>query len=128
VGRDVNAAVGVSTEKIEALGDYAKSRLFSDAEKVALEYAALRRRHHRRADDDHRVGERILSLQPGIPHPVARFLEAITSAFTSPSRYCFLMSRAEPRESCLSSRFSCRHSARVLSSPALHSAFSSRAS
>ena len=30
---------GVSTEKIEALNDYAKSPLFSDAEKVALEYA-----------------------------------------------------------------------------------------
>jgi hypothetical protein len=39
----VNAAVGsrngISTEKIRALGDYAKSPLFSDAEKVALEYA-----------------------------------------------------------------------------------------
>ena len=30
---------GISTEKIRALGDYAKSPLFSDAEKVALEYA-----------------------------------------------------------------------------------------
>ena len=30
---------GVSTEKIEALGDYAGSALYSDAEKVALEYA-----------------------------------------------------------------------------------------
>ena len=30
---------GVSTEKIEALNDYANSPLFSDAEKVALEYA-----------------------------------------------------------------------------------------
>jgi AhpD family alkylhydroperoxidase len=30
---------GVSTEKIEALNDYSKSPLFSDAEKVALEYA-----------------------------------------------------------------------------------------
>ena len=30
---------GVSTEKIEALNDYAKSPLFSDAEKVALEFA-----------------------------------------------------------------------------------------
>ena len=30
---------GLSTEKIEALDDYAKSSLFTDAEKVALEYA-----------------------------------------------------------------------------------------
>ena len=30
---------GISTEKIKALDDYAKSPLFSDAEKVALEYA-----------------------------------------------------------------------------------------
>ena len=30
---------GVSTEKIEAINDYAKSSLFSEAEKVALEYA-----------------------------------------------------------------------------------------
>ena len=39
----MNAAVGsrngISTEKIRALGEYAKSPLFSDAEKVALEYA-----------------------------------------------------------------------------------------
>jgi len=39
----VNAAVGsrngVSTEKIEAINDYLKSPLFTDAEKVALEYA-----------------------------------------------------------------------------------------
>ena len=39
----MNAAVGsrngVSTEKIEAINDYLKSPLFTDAEKVALEYA-----------------------------------------------------------------------------------------
>src|SRR5256885_1132592 len=39
---------------------------------------ALRRRHHRGADDDHRVGERVLALQPGVPHPIARVLEAMT--------------------------------------------------
>ena len=31
--------LGASREKIEALNDYAKSSLFSDAENVALEYA-----------------------------------------------------------------------------------------
>ena len=40
---DANAAVGsrlgVPTEKIEALDHYAESPLFSEAEKVALEYA-----------------------------------------------------------------------------------------
>jgi alkylhydroperoxidase family enzyme len=35
----VGSRLGVSTEKIEALNDYAKSPLFSEAEKVALEYA-----------------------------------------------------------------------------------------
>ena len=35
----MGSRLGVSTEKIEALNDYAKSPLFSDAEKVALEYA-----------------------------------------------------------------------------------------
>jgi len=35
----VSSRFGTSTEKIEALHDYAKSPLFSDAEKVALEYA-----------------------------------------------------------------------------------------
>jgi alkylhydroperoxidase family enzyme len=35
----VGSRNGVSTEKIEALNDYANSPLFSDAEKVALEYA-----------------------------------------------------------------------------------------
>ena len=40
---DSNAAVGsrlgVPTEKIEALNDYAKSPFFTEPEKVALEYA-----------------------------------------------------------------------------------------
>lgn len=31
--------MGTSTDKIDALHDYAKSALFTDAEKVALEYA-----------------------------------------------------------------------------------------
>jgi alkylhydroperoxidase family enzyme len=35
----VGSRNGVSTEKIEALDTYATSPLFSDAEKVALEYA-----------------------------------------------------------------------------------------
>jgi len=35
----VGSRLGVSTEKIEALHDYATSPLFSEAEKVALEYA-----------------------------------------------------------------------------------------
>ena len=35
----MRSRLGVSTEKLEALNDYAKSPLFSDAEKVALEYA-----------------------------------------------------------------------------------------
>jgi len=35
----VSSRFGTSTEKIDALTDYAKSPLFSDAEKVALEYA-----------------------------------------------------------------------------------------
>jgi len=52
----VNAAVGsrngVSTEKIEALTDYAKSPLFSDAEKVALEYADAMTVTRRDVDDD----------------------------------------------------------------------------
>ena len=55
---------GVSTEKIEALHDYATSPLFSEAEKVALEYAdaitvtsrdvddALFARMQRHYDDD----------------------------------------------------------------------------
>jgi AhpD family alkylhydroperoxidase len=41
--QDAHAAkgskLGMSTEKIEALNDYANSRLFDDAEKAALEYA-----------------------------------------------------------------------------------------
>ena len=35
----MGSRLGLSTEKIEALNDYAKSPLFSDAEKAALEYA-----------------------------------------------------------------------------------------
>ena len=89
---------GVSNEKIRALHDHANSPLFSDAEKAALEYAdamtdtsrevddalfarmqtALRRRHDRGADDDHRVGERVVALQPRVPDSVAGVLEAVT--------------------------------------------------
>ena len=35
----VSSRLGTSLDKIDALHDYAKSPLFSDAEKVALEYA-----------------------------------------------------------------------------------------
>ena len=35
----MSSRFGTSTEKIDALNDYAKSPLFSEAEKVALEYA-----------------------------------------------------------------------------------------
>ena len=44
---------GVSTEKLETLlEDYAKSPLFTDAEKVALEYADAITDTHRDVDDD----------------------------------------------------------------------------
>ena len=35
----MSSRLGVPTEKIEALHDYAKSPLFTEAERVALEYA-----------------------------------------------------------------------------------------
>jgi alkylhydroperoxidase family enzyme len=35
----VSSRLGISTEKIDALNNYAESLLFSDSEKVALEYA-----------------------------------------------------------------------------------------
>src|SRR5438552_10389177 len=54
--QDANAAVGsrlgISTEKLEALNDYAKSPLFSDTEKVALEYADAITETHRDVDDE----------------------------------------------------------------------------
>ena len=43
---------GVSREKIEALPDYAKSPLFSAAEKVALEYADAMTVTRRDVDDE----------------------------------------------------------------------------
>jgi alkylhydroperoxidase family enzyme len=61
---DANAAAGAPPEKIEALNDYAKRPLFTEAEKPALEYAdaitdtrrdvddALFARPQRRYDDD----------------------------------------------------------------------------
>jgi alkylhydroperoxidase family enzyme len=47
----VGSRLGVSTEKLEALNDYAKSPLFSDTEKVALEYADAITDTHRDVDD-----------------------------------------------------------------------------
>ena len=43
---------GVPTEKLEALHDYARSPLFTDAEKVALEYADAITDTHRDVDDE----------------------------------------------------------------------------
>jgi alkylhydroperoxidase family enzyme len=48
----VGSRFGMATEKIEALNDYAKSPLFSDAEKVALEYADAITETRRDVDDD----------------------------------------------------------------------------
>ena len=48
----MGSRLGVSTEKLEALHDYAKSPLFSDAEKVALEYADAMTDTSRDVDDD----------------------------------------------------------------------------
>jgi alkylhydroperoxidase family enzyme len=48
----VGSRLGVSTEKIEALHDYAKSPLFTDAEKVALEYADAITETRRDVDDE----------------------------------------------------------------------------
>jgi alkylhydroperoxidase family enzyme len=42
----------MSTEKIEALRDYARSPLFSEAEKVALEYADVMTDTARDVDDE----------------------------------------------------------------------------
>ena len=54
--QDAHAAkgskLGVSTEKIEALNEYATSPLFSDGEKVALEYADAITDTHRDVDDE----------------------------------------------------------------------------
>ena len=43
---------GLSTEKIQALHDFAQSPLFSDAEKVALEYADAMTDTRRDVDDE----------------------------------------------------------------------------
>ena|SRR5215469_15405805 len=53
---DSNAAVGsrlgVATDKIEALDDYASSALFTEAEKVALEYADAMTDTRREVEDE----------------------------------------------------------------------------
>ena len=48
----MGSKLGTSTEKIDALYDYAKSPLFSDAEKVALEYADAMTDTHSDVDDE----------------------------------------------------------------------------
>jgi len=48
----VGSRFGVSTDKLEALNDHAESRLFTDAEKVALEYADAITDTRRDVDDD----------------------------------------------------------------------------
>jgi alkylhydroperoxidase family enzyme len=48
----VGSGNGISTEKIEALKDYATSPLFTDGEKVALEYADAITDTRRDVDDE----------------------------------------------------------------------------
>jgi alkylhydroperoxidase family enzyme len=48
----VSSRLGTSTEKIDALHDYAKSPLFNDAERVALEYADAMTDTNRDVDDE----------------------------------------------------------------------------
>jgi alkylhydroperoxidase family enzyme len=48
----VSSRNGVSTEKIDALSNYAKSPLFTDAEKLALEYADVITDTCRDVDDE----------------------------------------------------------------------------
>jgi len=48
----VGSRLGISTEKLEALNDYAKSPLFSDTERVALEYADAITDTHLDVDDE----------------------------------------------------------------------------
>ena len=47
----MSSKLGVPTEKIEALPDHANSKLFSDAEKAALEYADAMTDTSRDVDD-----------------------------------------------------------------------------
>ena len=48
----MGSRLGVPTEKIEALNDYANSPLFTEAEKVALEYADAITDTRRDVDDE----------------------------------------------------------------------------
>jgi alkylhydroperoxidase family enzyme len=48
----VGSALGVSDEKILALADYATSSLYSDAERIALEYADAITLSERDVDDE----------------------------------------------------------------------------
>jgi alkylhydroperoxidase family enzyme len=48
----VGSRLGISAEKLEALNEYANSPLFSDAEKVALEYADAITDTRRDVDDE----------------------------------------------------------------------------
>ena len=48
----MSSRLGSSTEKIDALSDYAKSPLFNNAEKVALEYADAITDTSRDVDDE----------------------------------------------------------------------------
>ena len=48
----MSSRLGTSTEKIDALNEYAESPLFSGAEKVALEYADVITDTYRDVDDE----------------------------------------------------------------------------
>jgi alkylhydroperoxidase family enzyme len=48
----VSSRLGTSTEKIDALNDYVESVFYSDAEKVALEYADAITDTNRDVDDE----------------------------------------------------------------------------
>jgi len=91
-------------EKLQALNDYAEPALQRRGEgsarirrrvtetrrdgrrrAVRARATALRRRHHRGADDDHRWENASLALQPGVPHPIARVWKPYRSPTGSPT-------------------------------------------
>jgi hypothetical protein len=88
----VGSRLGISTEKIGALNDYATSPLFSDAEKVTLEYADTRRDvddelfAHMQQHYDDTIAELTMIIAwenassrfNRVSHPIARVLEALT--------------------------------------------------
>src|SRR4030095_12709873 len=119
---ETGAASSPTWEPLEAFARQSVQQFLQRVLGTEVDELLARARYERRAAVDGPVGYR-----NGYGKPRPKGLPT-SSGLDGRVNQGFFMSRADSRASCFTFRLPFRHSARVFSSPALHLAFTSRAS